>query len=73
MDAVDWKAIEEANAELFDPKMRVRIRIWEATQAFIMNGSIEMTREVSQGLSIFMLEVKQALEYHNIERQDEEQ
>ena len=71
LDAIDWKEIEEANAELFDPKMRVRIRIWEAAQNFIMNGSVEMTTEVSKALAVFMLEVKNALEYHNIERQED--
>jgi len=71
-DNVDWKAIEECNAELFNPEMRTRIAIWEAAQQFIIEGKIEHTTEMFRALNVFMVEVKRVLAYHNIERQLEE-
>ena len=71
-DKIDWKAIEECNAELFNPQMRTRIAIWEAAQQFIIEGKIDHTTEMFRALNVFMVEVKRVLAYHNIERQLEE-
>ena len=71
-DKIDWKAIEECNAELFNPQMRTRIAIWEAAQQFIIEGKIDHTTEMFKALNVFMVEVKRVLAYHNIERQLEE-
>ena len=70
-DKIDWKAIEECNAELFNPQMRTRIAIWEAAQQFIIEGKIDHTREMFRALNVFMVEVKRILAYQNIEREPE--
>ena len=71
-DKIDWKAIEECNAELFNPQMRTRIAIWEATQQFIIEGKIEHTTVMFKDLNVFKVEDKRIIAYQNIERELEE-
>ena len=73
METIDWTAVVECNEELFNPEMRVRIKICEAAQNFIMNGQIEMTTEASKALAVFMLEVKGILAQHRIEQEPEKE